>query len=226
MPKISTPRPHIERIAQMADGITIEIDSAPVRDALNRLLVALGADGMTPAMKEIGEVLTESSKQRFATSTAPDGTRWAPNAQATFESYLNRDGKNFRQDGRLGAKGAARAMNKKQLVDSGLLADSSVWQIVADGAGVDVGTNRFAGEWDGGAAVHQFGNRKGTIPARLLLGVSATDEVAVLEIVERHLLGALGGLKPRNAFTGPWCGFRLASVREVPTRVRNWKVTW
>lgn len=175
----------------MADSITIEFDSAPVRDALNRLLDALGADGMAPAMKEIGEVLQESTKQRFVSSSAPDGTRWAPNAQGTFDSYLDRDGKNFRKDGRLGAKGAARAMNKKPLVDSGLLADSIVWQLVP--GGVEIGTNRFAGEWDGGAAVHQFGNRKGTIPARPFLGVSAEDEVAVLDIVERHLLGALGG---------------------------------
>ena len=175
----------------MADSITIEFDSAPVRDALNRLLATLGPAGMAPAMKDIGEVLRESTKQRFGTSSAPDGTRWAPNAQATFESYLNREGKNFRQDGRLGAKGAARAMNKKPLVDTGILADSIVWQLVE--GGVEIGTNRFAGEWDGGAAVHQFGNRKGTIPARPFLGVSAEDEVQVLEIVERHLLGALGG---------------------------------
>jgi len=175
----------------MADSITIEFDRAPVRDALNRLLATLGPAGMAPAMKEIGEVLQESTKQRFATSTAPDGTRWAPNAQATFESYLNRDGKNFNKDGRLGAKGAARAMNKKPLVDTGVLADSIDWQLVE--GGVEIGTNRFAGEWDGGAAVHQFGNSKGTIPARPFLGVSAEDEVQVLEIVERHLLGALGG---------------------------------
>ncbi|MDT3668999.1 MAG: phage virion morphogenesis protein [Aromatoleum sp.] len=177
----------------MSDRITIEFDSAPVQAALNRLLDALGPAGMAPAMKEVGEVLMESTKQRFATSTAPDGTRWAPNAQATFESYLNRDGKNFRQDGRLGAKGAARAMNKKPLVDTGILADTIAWQLVDGGAGVEVGTNRFAGEWDGGAAVHQFGNRKGTIPARPFLGLSEADEVEVLEIIERHLLGALGG---------------------------------
>lgn len=174
----------------MADQITIELDSAPVRDALNRLLATLGAAGMAPAMKEIGEVLQESTKQRFTTSTAPDGTRWAPNAQATFESYLNRDGKNFRKDGRLGAKGAGRAMAKRPLVATGVLADTIVWQLVP--GGVEIGTNRFAGEWDGGAAVHQFGNNKGTIPARPFLGVSGEDEVEVLEIVERHLLGALG----------------------------------
>lgn len=176
----------------MAD-ITIQFDSAQVQEALNRLLATLGPAGMAPAMKEVGEVLMESTKQRFSTSTAPDGTRWAPNAQATFESYLNRDSKNFRKDGRLGAKGAARAMNKKPLVDTGILADTIAWQLVDGGAGVEVGTNRFAGEWDGGAAVHQFGNRKGTIPARPFLGVSPADEVEVLEIVERHILGAFGG---------------------------------
>jgi phage gpG-like protein len=177
----------------MADSITIDFDSAPVHDALDRLLAALGPAGIAPAMKEIGEVLQESTKQRFATSTAPDGTRWAPNAQATFESYLARDGKNFRKDGRLGAKGAARAMNKKPLVDTGMLADTITWQLVDGGAGVEIGTNRFAGEWDGGAAVHQFGNRAGTIPARPFLGGSSEDEVEVLEIVVRHLLDALDG---------------------------------
>lgn len=177
----------------MADSITIEFDSAPVTAALDRLLAALGPAGMAPAMKEVGEVLQESTKQRFVTSTAPDGTRWAPNAQATFESYLNRDGKNFNKDGRLGVRGAARAMSKKPLVDTGVLADTIVWQLVDGGAGVEVGTNRFAGEWDGGAAVHQFGNRKGTIPARPILGLSAGDEVEVLDVVERHLLDALEG---------------------------------
>lgn len=202
----------------MADSITIDFDNAAVSDALNRLLATLGPGGMAPAMKEIGEVLEESSKQRFATSTAPDGTHWAPNAQATFESYLNRDGKNFGKDGRLGAKGAARAMNKRPLVDTGVLADTIVWQLVEGGAGVEVGTNRFAGEWDGGAAVHQFGNRKGTIPARPFLGVSATDEVAVLDIAERHLLGPLGVrttrrvYSPVERFEGGRCGVGIAGV--------------
>ena len=176
----------------MAADITIQFDSGAVQEALNRLLATLGPAGMTPAMKEVGEVLMESTKQRFSTSTAPDGTRWAPNAQATFESYLNRDSKNFRKDGRLGSRGAARAMNKKPLVDTGILADTFAWQLVEGGAGVEIGTNRFAGEWGGGAAVHQFGNRKGTLPARPFLGLSAGDEVEVLEIVERHILGAIG----------------------------------
>lgn len=181
----------------MADNITIEFDSAPVRDALNRLLATLGPAGMAPAMKEIGEALQESTKQRFATSTAPDGTRWAPNAQATFESYLNRhDGRAsfMRKDGRINKKGAAVLANKRPLIDTGGLSESIRWQPVT--GGVEIGTNRFSAAedgWDGGAAVHQFGNRKGTIPARPFLGVSAEDEVEVLEIVERHLLGALGG---------------------------------
>lgn len=174
----------------MTDRITVEIDAAAVLAALDRLLNATGPAGLAPAFREIGEDLVESTKQRFSTSTAPDGAPWAPNAEATFIAYLERDEKNFRKDGRLGAKGAARAANKKPLVDSGLLQDSIGYEVTDDA--LFVGTNRFAGEWDGGAAVHQFGSKKGTIPARPFLGLSDEDEAGVLEVLERHLSQALG----------------------------------
>jgi hypothetical protein len=43
-------------------------------------------------MAEIGETLMELTKVRFQTSTAPDGGRWAPNAQTTLLSYLSGKG--------------------------------------------------------------------------------------------------------------------------------------
>jgi len=46
-----------------------------------------------------------------------------------------------------------------------------------------IGTNRFADEWDGGAAVHQFGSKDGRIPARPFLGLSNSDERMVLDIL-------------------------------------------
>lgn len=110
----------------MPAKITIEIDDARALGALDRL--GKGVERPAPALKAIGELLVESTKQRFAASSAPDGSRWLPNAPATFEAYLNKPetrGKNFRQDGRLSAKGATRAANKKPLVDSGLLAVGS-----------------------------------------------------------------------------------------------------
>lgn len=174
----------------MTDGVTIDYQDTLVLEAIRTLTAALGPAGMRGPFAEIGEVLGESTKQRFSTSTAPDGTPWAPNAQATIEAYLNRDAKNFRKDGRLNQRGAARAANKKPLVDTGQLADSIIYQIIDGGLGLEIGTNRFADEWDAGAAVHQFGNKKGTIPARPFLGVSDQDEVDVLDILFRHLESA------------------------------------
>lgn len=52
--------------------------------------------------------------------------------------------------------------------------------------GVEIGTNRFAGEWTGGAAVHQFGSKNGRIPARPFLGISAADRSTILSTLARY----------------------------------------
>lgn len=171
----------------MSDAFTFALDDKDVLALLQELLDRSGAQGMAPALGEIGEVLTESTQQRFVTSTGPDGQRWAPNAEATYLSYLA-SRKGFSQKtGKISAKGQAQAINKRPLVASGLLADTINWQLVDGGLGVEVGTNRFSGEWDGGAAVHQFGSKDGTIPERPFLGLSVSDKESVLEILSRHL---------------------------------------
>ena len=80
----------------------------------------------------------------------------------------------------------------KPLVDTGMLADTIRYQLTPGGNGVEIGTNRFAGEWEGGAAVHQFGSRDGNIPARPFLGLSADDEREVLDILDRFMAQAIG----------------------------------
>ena len=61
--------------------IRIEIDDAQARAALDRLAKA-GAD-LAPAMKNIGETLIDSTRQRFFDHEAPDGTPWAPLTETT-----------------------------------------------------------------------------------------------------------------------------------------------
>lgn len=177
-------------------AIIIEFDSAPILDKLARLQRALAPEGYAGVLGEIGEYLAESTRQRFVTSTAPDGSKWAPNAKATYLGILRRDskegGKNTRKDGRINTRGTRMMAGKKPLVDSGDLATYIEWQRTADGSGVDIGTNRFADEWTGGAAVHQFGSRDGRIPARPFLGLSAADERKVESILDHWLLQALG----------------------------------
>ncbi len=48
---------------------------------------------MTPCMQEIGEFLTASTKDRFATGAAPDGTLWASKPEVTKEAYRTRGDK-------------------------------------------------------------------------------------------------------------------------------------
>lgn len=164
--------------------IAIEIDNRAVLDALNDLAGRVG--NLRPAMAEIGERLTESTQDRFNTSTGPDGQRWAPNSQATILDYLaGKSGSYQNKSGKLSTRGAGYAINKKPLVDSGLLKGSIIWQHIDNG--VAVGTDRFADAWDEGAAVHQFGSKNGKIPARPFLGISDEDERIILEIVGEYL---------------------------------------
>ncbi len=169
----------------MTNRITIELDVAPVIARLDQLLRALGPGGLQAPLAEIGEDLVESIKRRFDTSTAPDGRRWEPNSMATIMGMLEGSSGNFRKDGRISKKGATRVANKKPLIASGVLQDTISYEIAGDS--LFVGTNRFAGQWDGGAAVHQFGSKDGRIPARPFLGVDDDDVRRILEVLERHL---------------------------------------
>lgn len=168
--------------------ITIDIDSRSVLDALNALQRRVG--DMTPAMQDIGEHLTETSKRRFDTSTAPDGRRWAPNTQTTLLRYLGGYKGSYAQSGKLTSRGAARVASKKPLIgESRSLMSTLNYQ--ADRHSVAVGSPM---EY---AAVQQFGAKKrafgrapwGDIPARPFLGVSDEDERSILDILQGYMAG-------------------------------------
>lgn len=159
----------------MANGtITIEYTGDDVLRALRRLQAAVGPAGMRPALKEIGEELAESTIRRFSSSTAPDGSRWAPNAAATL----------------------ARKPGSRPLVRDGFLANESISYQLVDG-GVEIGSSRiYAGTQQMGAKRGQYGRTSrgapipwGDIPARPFLGVSAADEQTILGILADHIAG-------------------------------------
>lgn len=168
----------------MADDFTVRFNNKALEERLSE--IGRRIDDPSPAMLAIGESLTESTKLRFTSSTAPDGSKWKANAPATLEAVFNTIRKSSKRNGLKRAEAAKT--NKKPLIASGLLQDTIRYQLTDDGKGVEIGTDRFAGEWDGGAAVHQFGSLDGDIPARPFLGISASDEVEVLQILNAFLL--------------------------------------
>lgn len=87
--------------------ITVEITDQDTRKAFANLIAA--AENPKQLMAQIGELLVNSTKQRFATSTSPDGSRWPENSDITLLGYLDKYKGSYRKKGggltQKGAKG-------------------------------------------------------------------------------------------------------------------------
>jgi phage virion morphogenesis protein len=169
-------------------NFTVKVEDRAVREALNALARRVG--DLQPVMQSIGEDVMERTKQRFETSTGPDGKRWQPNARATIEAFIDRRG-GFGKRG-INKKGAALAMNKRPLIDGGDLRRQ--FHVAATGNAVTIGNSMIY------AAIHQFGGQAGrgkkvTIPARPFLPVTNNgslypdDRRRVLEAINGYLMG-------------------------------------
>lgn len=158
---------------------TITYDDAEALAYLGQLSARLG--DLTPVMQDLGEYLVTSTKGRFGTSTAPDGTPWAANSLTTLALY----GRMF--------KGAAKAVaNKQPLIGESKRLSGEI-HALATASSVTVGSSMiYAGVQQFGAAKHSLGpvSPWGNIPARPYLGLSATDRGNVLDIVRGYLDGA------------------------------------
>ena len=132
-------------------------NAAEVRAAFESLQAKL-AD-LTPFFRDIGEALLNSTRERFRTQTAPDGTPWA----ALSPGY--------------------RARKKKHadliLTLNGYLRGTLNYRVGP--REVRIGTPLIYG------ATHQFGNPRRTIPARPWLGLSEDDETMILDALQDWL---------------------------------------
>ncbi|MCL1860978.1 MAG: phage virion morphogenesis protein [Proteobacteria bacterium] len=149
---------------------TIEFDSERIQSLLKALSNAVSPDGFADTMKEVGEDMLYSTRQRMIQGIAPDGSQWAPLSTVTLAIRRAR--------GRSGSK---------PLIDTGTLKTTLNVRILPDG--LAIGTNRQ------GAHAHQFGTnragrgRKVAIPPRPFLGVSDED----MEAIERTIARAIEG---------------------------------
>lgn len=140
--------------------LELNANTADITAALNRLSGKLG--NMTPAFADIGEHLLNSTRKRFDSQTAPDGSAW----KALSPDY--RKHKKQNPDKILTLHGHLRGLLNR----------------VADAHSVRVGTPLLYG------ATHQFGDPRRHIPARPVLGLSPADETEVVAIINEWISGA------------------------------------
>jgi phage virion morphogenesis protein len=149
------------------------VDDAAVLVALHRLRSR--TDNLAPLLTAFGEDLVASTKQRFHTATAPDGTPWKANSEVTISRYLGLSKSNFNKDGSLSKKGEARASGKKPLTgETGALGQQIHYRV--QGNVLEVGsTMEYAAMQQLGGKRADFPNLWGDIPARPFLGLSKDD---------------------------------------------------
>lgn len=167
--------------------IKIKVNDKLVQDRLAEIIGK--AKNMRPAFLEIGEDILDTTKRRFATATAPDGSAWAANSPVTVARFLGQTGGNFKKDGTLSKKGAARSGGKKPLTgESRALATTINYQLKGS-TGVSVGSPmEYAAMQQFGGTKSQFPHLWGDIPARPFLGVSDSDKSNILNIIQSYLL--------------------------------------
>lgn len=171
----------------------IEVQDQALQAAFQQLQGRLG--NISPVLQAIGEDVMERTKQRFSTSTGPDGSTWKPNAPATLARYLaQRGGKLRKKGGGLNKRGQTLLANKKPLIgQSGDLMRQ--FHVLLAANSVTVANSMVY------AAIHQFGGQAGrghkvTIPARPFLPVTANgqlypqDRDLILETLARYIRGA------------------------------------
>lgn len=158
----------------MADVV---ITNDEITGALLRLSATLS--DLTPVMQEIGEIMVDSTKQRFPQGIAPDGSRWAPKSQTTLNRY--------------GARTSNRIDIRPLFGPSGALSSQIFYELTPDS--VSWGSPMiYAATQQFGAAQGAFGRTSrngpipwGNIPARPFLGLSADDQTNILDTIAEAL---------------------------------------
>lgn len=168
--------------------ITITCDTSAVQASLQRLAGSMA--NPRPVLKRIGEALVHSTKQRFVSGTAPDGSAWAPNKPSTLAAWLRERGKKPKT-----AKARAKVMgSKKPLIGASKNLSGGIHYAV-EGNSVKIGSaEKYAATQQFGAAKGAFGKTRrgasipwGEIKARPFLGLSRADEEEIPRLVANWL---------------------------------------
>ena len=176
------------------DLITIEIKDRSALAAMEQIRRSGINPG--PMLKEIGEDLAASTKMRFASSKAPDGTAWAKNSPVTISRYvLKRQGVLSKDRRILSARGERLWDNKKPLIGQSKMLSHTIGYEVRRALLLVGSPMIYASTQQFGAEKGEFGTNKrggsipwGDIPARPFLGLSPSDSTNIVSIAARYLL--------------------------------------
>lgn len=155
-------------------GARLKVEVTGVEEAERRLraLAAAGHD-LTLAMRDIGEYLLRTTKDRFAEERGPDGAPWQPLSEVTKGRKRRNVGRILTEHGHLGGELAYRA---------------GPAEVEAGSPFVYAGTQQF------GAEKGSFGSTGrgspipwGDIPAREFLGLSDADGDKVENLLSDYL---------------------------------------
>lgn len=144
-------------------------DLGAAQHYLAALTAKLGTSGMTPVMRDIAVILENSTRKRFESKTAPDGSRWAAWQPETRRRYAQTQ---------WGTKKGKRYVRSVKLRDEArLLRDTSrlLRSITRHAAAsmAQVGTNVAY------APFHQSGTRN--MVARPMFGISHADRADIYD---------------------------------------------
>lgn len=153
--------------------VTVEINDAQITLAFQHLEAAL--TDMTQPMRDIGEVLVVSTKDRMRQGQSPNGSPFAPRSQVTLRAYEARNQKYGPHP--LWLTGTMR---------EGIAYDAGRDYVQITSAAIQSAVMQF------GAPKGAFGPRTpwGNIPVRPFLGVSEQDRGNIVEIVAEWLESA------------------------------------
>lgn len=159
-------------------SLNYEMKDERVRAAFGAFL-RLSEDA-SPVMADIATIGENSTRERFATETAPDGTQWRKSLRARIAG-----GKTLTKDGHLGDSTSSRS--DRSTAEWGV---NRIYAAIHQFGGVIKAKSakglRFKLANGEDVVVRQV-----TMPARPYLGISAGDEADILAAIERRLGGAL-----------------------------------
>lgn len=157
-------------------AVSIRIDSnLPQVQRLFQAIRQLGGNPR-PILEDIAFLGENSTRERFRSQTAPDGSRWKPSLRAQLTG-----GKTLTKDGHLGDSISSQADDKEAVWGANRIY-AAIHQFGGTIRAKDAGRLRFNIPGIGWRSARQV-----QIPARPFLGLSDADRQDILELVNDHL---------------------------------------